>query len=813
MQKSKNHFYKSLFFINVLFLSALSLFANINYDKAINLARDGDIQSSLKELNRLYKKYPNDKKLLYDYITVLGWGERDKEVLKMASKVDFNDSPSYLIQTVAKSARNLKEYEKSAKLYIKGAKRFPNNEQFYIGLSLVLKDMKRYELSHRVLEKAIKKFPNNLELKFIKAALYEEQNDFFDAMRIYQKLLSNDKVKNRVVVKLVGTLRRLKMPWLAQKYIRKYPKLFDEETKYAVETDQAAFKLRWATKGYHEEGDYSYIKDALVKIDDVIKKLQKERTNLKKSKRLQNAWFDKMIALEAIGKKDEVIDIYEYLKKSGVDMPYNILNIAADAYLFVKKPKIARGILYESLRKKPQNFETKVLLFYTYSDNYDMNEAIKLAEKLDKEQLPKIWDKNHLYKIENPQKVEAALLRILSYEYSGYMNYSQKELESLVFKAPGNRWYRNALARLYYDRGWYDKAKEQFDIILGIDKKNFDAKAGNILVDIKKKRYKKAALALKNLSLKYRYKEDDIKRLKKSWLKDTKNSFFIQSSYGRNLQNSNRGGSDDYEIFAKYTAPLINYKYRPYLFSNFARSGFYARFLNNRRYGIGLIYENSDISLDAKAAYNETYISSFAPSFDLNWKADDRVSFSMGGAYFSDDTPLRAIAYGIRADSYKIGAKYRGSESFESSFEYQRMDFQDNNSRDIVSFRLFDRLVFGPYYNLDAFVYAGGMKNSGGDLVSYYNPKKDFYFSFEAKNIWNLYNFYDFYIKQIVGVEIGNHWERVYGSNMTGSLLFSQEWSLNEDFGFDFGFYRKRASYDGEIEYANILFLNINGSF
>ena len=68
-------------------------------------------------------------------------------------------------------------------------------------------------------------------------------------------------------------------------------------------------------------------------------------------------------------------------------------------------------------------------------------------------------------------------------------------------------------------------------------------------------------------------------------------------------------------------------------------------------------------------------------------------------------------------------------------------------------------------------------------------------------------------IKQILGLEIGSHWEKEYGSNMTGALNLGQQWQMNKDFGFDFGYLRKRSSYDGQIEYASELFLNLNGRF
>lgn len=814
MQKKYASYLKSSILVSLLVSStSMTLFAaNLDYSYAIKWAREGQIEKSLQTLKRLHFENPKNQNLLYDYIAVLGWAKKDREALAHAHSIDFNTAPASTLQNVAKSARNTRDYKQAVKLYVKGAKRFPDTSDYYLGLALTLNDMKRVKLSNRVFKKAKEKFPNDLNIKFTQAEIYENNKNFFEAMAIYQDLLPNPKVHDKAVFRLVGTLRRLGMPFAAQKYVDANPSLFDNETRGSIQSDQATFKLRWGVKGYHKEGDTTDVEEALTKIDKTINTLTQEGKTPAANKRLQNAYFDKIIAFHTLNRHKEVVSLYQNLKNLGVDAPFNVLNVVGDSYLFQKKPEVAQALFLKSLAKKPKHFETKILLFNAYSDGYDMHEALALAESIDKKELPKIWDSNHLHRVENPKKSETTLLRILSYEYSGYMNQAQEELEDIVAKAPLSGEYRGALAKLYFYRGWYDKAQQQYQILINNNPKDFDAKAGKILTSIEQRNYKTAHQALQNLAVEYPHKKIGLKELTKVWKQHNKSAFTIESFYGKDPSESDRESTNTYHVDARYYTPAINYNWRPFIFTKFSHAEFIKRTLDNQRYGLGLEYKDPSLEVTTKVAYNTTEIEELAPSIDLVWHADDTVSFSGGYAYFSENSPLRGVMNGIRADSFHAGIRYNASESSSASLGYEMMDFSDDNRRDTLNISFFQRLIYGPYYNLDANIYAGAMRNEMTDRI-YYSPKKDAYISLEARNSWNIYNFYTMHIKQILGLEVGSHWEEGFGSNITGAASLEQQWQLSEDFGFDFGYQRKRASYDGQIEYATGLFLNLNGRF
>ncbi len=811
-KKSLNYFKPYIIFVMIISIYS-SLIANeLNYDYAVKWARDGDISRSLQEFKTLHQQHPTNLNLIYDYITILGWGNNDNEAITLSKKIDLNQAPDYVLQNIAKSARNIKKFDDAITLYTLGTEKFPNNHHFYIGLALSSHDHKKIELSNVTLQHAKEKFSHDNKILYAIANAYEYNKNYFDAFRIYQDLINDPALKDKSLMKLVGVLKHLGMPFIAQKYINENPNLFDKETVMAIRSDKATFKLRWGAKGYHAKKDRSLLIDVISKIDKNMLAFDLSKSETLQNKHVQNMIFDKIVALNELARTNDAIKLYENFNKLDLKFPSYVLNAIGNAYLAQKQPKKAEKILLLSLKKNPHNFKTKILLFYAYSDGSDMHKALSYAQKLDNEELPKIWDKNHLYRITNPRKLDATVLRILSYEYAGYMGKAEAELIALVENAPTNSWLRSILAKLYYYRGWYERADQEYTILLHQDPDDFGAKEGKFLLFLAQREYRKAYRYLETLEQVYPQKSTELKVLYKTFHSTSKGSFSVQSGFGDTPTQSNIGNSTGYNVSGYLYSGLIDYNYRMFVYAQKTHEKLYGKKSDNSRYGLGVNYRNKLLEANLLLAYNATNIKRIAPSADVTFYLNDYITIGTGYEVFSSQTPLRAIMEGTRMERFFATVSYRHSESRDSSITFEQMDFTDGNMRHSIGLRHFENIIEGPYYNLNAYLYAGGTKNSESDAV-YYNPKEDAYISISGNNIWNIYKDYDFNIQQTLGIEIGSHWEKEYGSNSTGVISLGQEWSLNENFGFDFGYMRKRSSYDGNIEYKNEFFLNLHGRF
>ena len=60
---------------------------------AVSLAKEGDIERALQRLQALIDYAPDNKKLRYDYITVLIWADKKDEALAELSTLDLTHAP------------------------------------------------------------------------------------------------------------------------------------------------------------------------------------------------------------------------------------------------------------------------------------------------------------------------------------------------------------------------------------------------------------------------------------------------------------------------------------------------------------------------------------------------------------------------------------------------------------------------------------------------------------------------------------------------------------------------------------------------
>ncbi len=795
--------------------SGQTLFAkeSLDYDYAVKMAREGEIERSVEELEKLHRLHPQNHRLLYDLVTVLSWGGYDRKVLSYRKEIDLYKAPGYLLEAVAKSARNLKEYGYAAKVYTIGMNRFEDKIEFYIGLSMTLFDHDKRDLAKEVLLRAKKRFTDKKSRIKI-AGAYEYLKEYFEALLIYEEAIKSKERCDECIVATVGVMRRLGMPGRAFELAGRYPGLFSKEDMASIRGDLAAYDLRWAKRGYYTKPSEKelFLLRALAGIERNLAVMDTGEESVPKSQVAKAAIFDKIVALGELGLNREAVALYETYEERGVEFPsYARLSIA-DSYLAVRRPYKARELLEELLKYEPENFDAKILLFYSYSDAYDMDSAMRFADEMDRAEPVDIWDRWHLYKKRNPRKLDSVVIRILSREYAGYMDYAQDKFEELTARAPANVWLRNTLAQVYFYRGWYERALKEYTISANLDRNDFGARAGVVLSRLHLREYEEADSGLKALGSKFRFNRRGLKEIEKQFSSVKDGGYHIESRFIDSPAAATIGTYSGSEYGLSLYSPLIENRYRVLLDTRRVYAEYDAASLTNSRTGVGVEYSDRRYRGLVKLSYNIGNIRRLSPSVEGSRFLDDHLRLDAGYSLFSSKTPIRAIDAGIKSDRLFVSAAYRDSERQEASLTLERSSFSDGNIRSSLSLYNYTKAIEGPYYNLDSYMYAGISDNTLTQRP-YYSPDRSAYISLNLKNSWLLYRFYDFSIKQSVGLEGGFHWEKSFGTKMTGTLSLGQEWSMSERLGFSFGYLRKRASYDGNLEYINELYFNLWGRF
>jgi biofilm PGA synthesis protein PgaA len=101
---------------------------------------------------------------------------------------------------------------------------------------------------------------------------------------------------------------------------------------------------------------------------------------------------------------------------------------------------------------------------------------------------------------------------------------------------------------------------------------------------------------------------------------------------------------------------------------------------SRHRAGGGFAYQGSDL---AATLYGTSSWGTFAGSgagFSLDWQASDQLAFGVAGETYSRQTPLRALLYGITADSLGASFKWRRNEATSVSLATDWLSYSDGNN-------------------------------------------------------------------------------------------------------------------------------------
>ena len=107
----------------------------------VKIAREGREQEALKSIGKHIVSQPGDKQARYEYITIAGWKPDDAKVLRASKEADLTNAPPHVVNTVAKSYRNTKQFDKAERLYRENLRKNPENEAARLGLAYTLQDM------------------------------------------------------------------------------------------------------------------------------------------------------------------------------------------------------------------------------------------------------------------------------------------------------------------------------------------------------------------------------------------------------------------------------------------------------------------------------------------------------------------------------------------------------------------------------------------------------------------------------------------------------------------------------------------------
>ncbi len=782
--------------------------AEVRHRQAVELARTGRAEAALEILRPLHEADPQNPRITYDYLVVLGWAGRDAEAVQLAPVISADEAPAYVLEALGKSFRNLGRFREAEEIYRRGAARFPSHLAFGVGLGLTRVDAGQAESAVAGLERLEREYPGNPDILLALAYAHEARRNHVEALHCYQRVLNMVPGNREALRRQILSLEALGAPFLAAELADRDPGLLSAEERLRLQGSRAALAVRWGDLPPPSESErFADTDRALRLLDETLQGLDYSLPTARAYEHRARA--DRLVALRDRWRMQEVVEEYGRLRQEGAAIPYTSLGAVGDAFLYLERPEEARDVYLQALEQQPGDFNTLLSLVYVYVELEDFDRAITLADHLNRTRPIWLSADGKAAPKPNPEKLQAELAAVLSRAYANDLDEASSQLEALHGAAPNNAQISADLGNVYGDRGWPRRARETYELGLALDRQHRGLQIGLAQSYLDLGEYRLAEQAIERLAR--IYPEDKaVQRLQ--WLWQVHNMRELVVEVGHGESSGTEFGSRETIVGATLYSRPWRYNWRSYLSAYYHLADFPEGTENYRRFGVGLEYRQRNLEADAELTFNQDGGDEFGGRLAATWRPDDRWAFPASVEKFSRETPLRALENGTTADAATIGAVYRASELFQAGLSLQAMDFSDGNFRYVVAGDLTRRVFTRPHFRTDLRLDLSTSENSETD-VPYFSPDQDFSAAVTGDFLHLLWRRYSRSFSHRLALTLGNYWQDGYDDDYIAGALYEQTWETDYRFLLSYGFSRSRRVFDGGPDYLSFYFARLNWRF
>jgi len=769
--------------------------------EALDFARGGETERALEQLAHLRARFPDRPQYLYDYIAILGWAERDAAVLQHADRLALDQLPPYILETIGKSARNLRRYDFAVTTYQAAVQRAPRRLQSRLGLALALSENKKGDEALAVLgDHDVVDGSEQLELLEVEAYANISLKRYFTALARYEKILQLKAGHRNAQRGRILMTHRLGAPHLAASMVRQYPGLLTADEVTAINSDVAAITIRWSRLPSHSNDAERAQKHQTTQ---TIIYLQKRLAELRaagqgQSIQYQRVAFDLMIAFQAMQRMPEVVDLYLELVEQSAIFPEHALIAAADAYFMLEEPQIARDLYLEILSSEKKPLAVQLSLFYAYIECEQYDNAIELIDHLNHEQPD--WKRlaGSASPEQNPDKIPVEITAAFARAYIERLTEAQNRLEAMHQQAPANLDIRSNLAYIYSWRGWPRRALGEFEIAGFQDESHLDAAIGR--VHARYALYEFPTVEQNIATLNSRHPDHSrLKKVNRLW--ELHNMRELRIEFSRGISSGAQEGSRDLTLNSYLYGRPLHYRYRPYLHHLHAQARFPEGTSYYRRIGAGIEYRGRDLEVRSELTRNLGGAADIGLNSEGVWMIDDYWSLSANIDSYSNEVPLQGRNRGIDGWGSGIGISYRFHELRRIDASLKWLEFGDSNRRQSAGVSIDQRLITKVDYKLNGIASLNMSQNTRVN-APYFNPISDLTLQLGVVNEWLLIRHYDYAYRHRLGIMVGQYQQKNYQTRPIWTVRYEHQWNFNDRTELRYAVSRGQRAYDGETEFS-----------
>lgn len=773
--------------------------------QAVQSARAGDTASGLATLERLNSEHPDDISITRDTIVVLGWAGKDKDAVKLYRSFSSGRQPDFVLEAAAHSYRNLKNHKEALAVYRDGLQQSPHNLSFVAGEIRSMADVGEPAKALARAEDDLRKRGDRVETLLAAAYAAKVKNSPVESVRYCERAVrlspENRAAKHDLILAIAG----MGSPQVAQSMADANPGVLTPAEYRRIEGDKAAASVRWSPHEPSSEADRFMATDqTIAKLDNLINNWSKQGSSAQDD--LSRARFDRMVAYRDRFRMQDVLDENDSLTKAGVTVPSYAMAAVGDAQLYTRHPRQAKDTYLSVLAAQPNDFNTRLQLFYAYAELEDFDAAYKQIDSLAADQGKWIHLKGMTEPLPNPERETAELAAGYARIYAEDYIEADKRISTMTDSAPNNPRYRAALGTLYEERGWPRAAQEQYQVgkavMQGRDRAN---EVGEARTNFELFHFKDAEAETKDLLA--RFPEDlEVQRLEKVRKAHDKAEVQVNIDHAFRSSTSIAGGAGTAIEGAIYSPPIYN-NWRLFAGETYAMeeepTG--EGSIDLSRSTVGVEYRRNSVTLSLAPTYiryddnNTKGVHRVGVRGQAAWNINDHWEIAGHGEMFARDTPLRAINAGVTADDGNINITYRKNERRQVRVDADVMRFADRNWHTGVAGEYSERLFTRPHFKVDAVVDLAESQNTLDLNRSYFNPKSDILATGGVSLSHTIYRRYELEYDHNLTVKPGVYWQKNFGSDP--ALLVRYEQTLKNDvFEAKIGAALSHQDFDGQLE-------------
>lgn len=772
------------------------------FKQAAKLVNEQKYAASIPLLKRSLKIDPSNQKTLSLLVWSIHRAERHDQVTGYSGLLKPATTHPKLAYAIADSAHKSKQYNAAAKWYKVAVDRDYQHWDAIYGLANVQIDNRKYDDAEETLATIKARYGEDKHYYRTSAYLREAKGDYLGAVDLYDQFLSKYPEDEGMVRAKAFAAQKLGAHDIALNVVSTYPTYFNASEIEQIKADKAGTFIRWGkTTDEPEVQKFTHTDDALKLIDTQLR-----NKNLTPSVRKQ-LLNDRIVALVSRTRYREATRDFQAVHPDYQQAPTYVLKEIGKAYLSNKDPRTAKKAYREVLSRQPKDFDSKVGLFYSHVDLDETAESQQIAADLRKN-YPE-WRKLRGSRVvkESNERLTSELTYSLAHVFAEDLEAAQAQFEKILETAPNNTSARHELANVYRQRGWLQRAENEYSQVLSIEPTLVNARIGYAHTLFDQGKISQAKAISDKLYTQFP-QNLLVKSLRKRIASYNRFKIEVAAETGENsVGNGNEGEKDNAFDIRVYSSPFNEMRTRAFVHLHNAKADFTTNDVKRSRLGAGISHRGVNWSAKAEVISDQEHSES-GIAIEGGRDLTDTITVRGGVESLTAATPLKAENIGVTGERVWLEGQYRPNERIITGASLNNASFSDDNDRIGWSLSGDYQTLTNPRHKLWTGLAFYGSKNDNQDVI-YFSPESDLKTEANLDYEWLTFREYDRLFIQQFNLKAGTYKQDGFDNENVWSFRYGHEWQLENGLSLRYGISRSRNVYDGAPEYNNKLNLNL----